>query len=128
MPGRGDILAAPMAFRVLYDYARRAHLDFFRHHPSPFYSLTFEVDATAYVGVAGLRALAAEPAGTLTVAFGPDRARCLVEEIHPVRELSLVRLAHVDPLEPRQVVSHDVDDALSAGHLIRIRRHGALTE
>ena len=35
-----------MASRVLHDYARRAHLDFFRHHPSPFYSLTFELDAS----------------------------------------------------------------------------------
>src|SRR6476659_4537844 len=34
-----------MAFRVLRDYARRQHLEFFRH-ASPFYSLTFELDAT----------------------------------------------------------------------------------
>ncbi len=32
--------------RVLYDYPRRAHLDFFRRNPNPFYSLTFELDAT----------------------------------------------------------------------------------
>jgi chloramphenicol O-acetyltransferase type A len=35
-----------MAPRVLHDYARRAHLEFYRRHPSPFYSLTFELDAT----------------------------------------------------------------------------------
>jgi chloramphenicol O-acetyltransferase type A len=35
-----------VAFRVLDDYARRAHLEFYRRHPSPFYSLTFELDAT----------------------------------------------------------------------------------
>jgi chloramphenicol O-acetyltransferase type A len=35
-----------MAFRVLHDYPRRAHLDFFRRYPNPFYSLTFELDAT----------------------------------------------------------------------------------
>lgn len=35
-----------MAFRVLADYPRRAHLGFFRQHPSPFYSLTFTLDAT----------------------------------------------------------------------------------
>lgn len=35
-----------MSFRILADYPRRAHLEFFRRHPSPFYSLTFELDAT----------------------------------------------------------------------------------
>jgi len=35
-----------MSFRVLSDYPRRAHLDFFRRHPNPFYSFTFELDAT----------------------------------------------------------------------------------
>jgi chloramphenicol O-acetyltransferase type A len=35
-----------MSFRVLADYPRRAHLEFFRRHPSPFYSLTFDLDAT----------------------------------------------------------------------------------
>ncbi len=35
-----------MSYRVLADYPRRAHLDFFRRHQSPFYSLTFELDAT----------------------------------------------------------------------------------
>ena len=35
-----------MGVRVLHEYARRAHLEFYRRHPSPFYSLTFELDAT----------------------------------------------------------------------------------
>ena len=35
-----------MSFRVLADYPRRAHLEFFRANPNPFYSLTFELDAT----------------------------------------------------------------------------------
>jgi chloramphenicol O-acetyltransferase type A len=35
-----------MGFRVLHDYPRRAHLEHFRRYPSPFYSVTFELDAT----------------------------------------------------------------------------------
>jgi chloramphenicol O-acetyltransferase type A len=35
-----------MGFRVLDDYPRRPHLDFFLRNPSPFYSATFELDAT----------------------------------------------------------------------------------
>jgi chloramphenicol O-acetyltransferase type A len=35
-----------MAFRVLSHYPRRPHLEFYRHYPNPFYSLTFELDAT----------------------------------------------------------------------------------
>ena len=35
-----------MSRRVLAHYPRRAHLDFFRRHPNPFYSMTFELDAT----------------------------------------------------------------------------------
>jgi len=35
-----------MSFRVLSDYPRRPHLEFFRRHANPFYSLTFELDAT----------------------------------------------------------------------------------
>lgn len=31
---------------VLTDYPRRAHFEFYRSHPSPFYSVTFELDAT----------------------------------------------------------------------------------
>ena len=34
-----------MTFRVLTDYKRRAHLEFYRANPSPFYSVTFELDA-----------------------------------------------------------------------------------
>lgn len=36
-----------MPHRVLTDYPRRAHLEFFRRNPNPFYGLTFELDATA---------------------------------------------------------------------------------
>ena len=35
-----------MGFRVLEDYPRRPHLEFFRRNPHPFYSVTFELDAT----------------------------------------------------------------------------------
>ena len=34
-----------MAFRVLDPYARRAHLEFYRANPVPFYAITFELDA-----------------------------------------------------------------------------------
>ena len=36
-----------MPATVLVDYPRRAHLEFYRRYPSPFYSVTFELDATA---------------------------------------------------------------------------------
>jgi len=39
-----------MSFRVLADYPRRAHLEFFRGRANPFYSLTFELDATQVRG------------------------------------------------------------------------------
>ena len=35
-----------MAYRVLADYPRRPHLEFYRHYPNPFYSVSFELDAT----------------------------------------------------------------------------------
>jgi chloramphenicol O-acetyltransferase type A len=35
-----------MAYRALHDYPRRAHLELFRRRANPFYSLTFELDAT----------------------------------------------------------------------------------
>lgn len=35
-----------MTFRVLTDYPRRAHFEFFRRNANPFYHLTFELDAT----------------------------------------------------------------------------------
>jgi chloramphenicol O-acetyltransferase type A len=34
------------SFRVLADYPRRTHLEFFRRNANPFYHLTFELDAT----------------------------------------------------------------------------------
>lgn len=34
------------AYRILDEYPRRPHLDFFRGNPNPFYALTFELDAT----------------------------------------------------------------------------------
>jgi chloramphenicol O-acetyltransferase type A len=36
-----------MSHRILTDYPRRAHLEFFRRNANPFYGLTFELDATA---------------------------------------------------------------------------------
>ena len=35
-----------MAFKILESYPRRAHLDFYRGNPSPFYAVTFDLDAT----------------------------------------------------------------------------------
>ena len=35
-----------MGSRVLTDYPRRAHLEFYRDNPSPFYALTFELEAS----------------------------------------------------------------------------------
>jgi chloramphenicol O-acetyltransferase type A len=34
-----------MAHQVLRDWPRRPHLEFYRRHPSPFYTVTFELDA-----------------------------------------------------------------------------------
>ncbi len=39
-------MAFPLSYSVLTDYPRRAHFDFYRAHPSPFYSVTFELDAS----------------------------------------------------------------------------------
>jgi chloramphenicol O-acetyltransferase type A len=36
-----------MSHRVLTDYPRRPHLDFYRRHPSPFYAISFDLDASA---------------------------------------------------------------------------------
>lgn len=46
--GRGApaVFSAAMSFRVLDPYPRRPHLEFFRRLPNPFYSFTFELDAT----------------------------------------------------------------------------------
>ncbi|MEO8195841.1 MAG: CatA-like O-acetyltransferase [Thermoanaerobaculia bacterium] len=35
-----------MSYSLLSDYPRRPHFEFYRSHPSPFYSVTFELDAT----------------------------------------------------------------------------------
>lgn len=35
-----------MGYTVLTGYPRRAHFEFYRAHPRPFYSITFELDAT----------------------------------------------------------------------------------
>lgn len=35
-----------MGFRVLTEYPRRLHLEFYRRYPNPFYAVTFELDAT----------------------------------------------------------------------------------
>ena len=60
---RGGVERYPrlMPFLPLVDYPRRPHLELFRRNPNPFYSLTFELDATA------LRARARET-GTSTYA------------------------------------------------------------
>jgi chloramphenicol O-acetyltransferase type A len=34
-----------VSFRVLHDYPRRAHLEFYRRYPSAFYSVCFELEA-----------------------------------------------------------------------------------
>lgn len=51
------------SFRVLDPYPRRAHLEFFRRNPNPFYHLTFELDATA------VRARAREAGGSTYAAM-----------------------------------------------------------
>jgi chloramphenicol O-acetyltransferase type A len=46
-----------MPFRPLPDYPRRAHLEFYRAHPAPFYATTFELDGAplrARLAAAGL--------------------------------------------------------------------------
>lgn len=56
-----------MAYRVLTDYPRRAHLEFFRRNPSPFYGVTFELDATAVRAAA--RAASASTYAAMTWAY-----------------------------------------------------------
>ena len=51
------------SFRVLADYPRRTHLEFFRRNANPFYHLTFELDATT------LRARAREAGGSTYAAM-----------------------------------------------------------
>jgi chloramphenicol O-acetyltransferase type A len=35
-----------MSYRILDDYARRPHFEFYLRHPHPFYAVSFELDAT----------------------------------------------------------------------------------
>src|SRR5688500_18726168 len=44
-------------YRVVQDYYRQEHLDFFARYRSPFYSVTFELDATAIKAFAERRGL-----------------------------------------------------------------------
>jgi chloramphenicol O-acetyltransferase type A len=52
-----------VAFTILTDYPRRAHLEFYRANPSPFYAVTFELDA------AKIRARAREVGGSTYAAL-----------------------------------------------------------
>jgi len=52
-----------MSFRVLTDYPRRAHLEFYRANPQPFYAMTFELEA------AKVRARAREVGGSTYAAL-----------------------------------------------------------
>lgn len=52
-----------MGSRILTDYPRRAHLEFYRANPSPFYAMTFELDA------ARVRARAHEVGGSTYAAL-----------------------------------------------------------
>ncbi len=56
-----------MACRVLTDYPRRAHLEFFRRNPNPFYGITFVLDATAVRAAA--RAAAASTYAAMVWAY-----------------------------------------------------------
>jgi len=67
-----------MKVRVLDDYPRRPHLEFFRRHANPFYAATFELDATRIRARA--RALGASTYAGLIFAYhrallGPDAFR-----------------------------------------------------
>lgn len=55
------------ACRVLQDYPRRAHLEFFRRNPNPFYSVSFELEATQVLARA--RALGASSYAALIWAY-----------------------------------------------------------
>jgi chloramphenicol O-acetyltransferase type A len=55
------------ACRVLREYPRRAHLEFFRRNPNPFYSVTFELEATRVLARA--RALAASTYAALVWSY-----------------------------------------------------------
>jgi len=64
-----------MASRVLTDYPRRAHLEFYRANPSPFYAVTFELEASK------VRARAREVGGSTYAAlcWGFHRAMLKIE-------------------------------------------------
>ncbi len=64
-----------MGKTVLADYARRAHLEFYRGNPSPFYAVTFALDASK------IRARAREVGGSTYAAlcWGFHRALLKVE-------------------------------------------------
>ena len=55
------------AWRVLREYPRRAHLEFFRRNPNPFYSVSFELEATRVLARA--RALGASTYAALIWAY-----------------------------------------------------------
>ena len=74
----------------------------------------FEVDAMPYVGAAGLRALAAKPAGTLTVAFGtlsPADRRFTAEIVHAGESVGGERMSGV----AGNIVSRDGDRLVMKG-------------
>jgi len=62
-----------MAFRVLDDYPRRPHLEFYRANPSPFYAVTFELEA------ARVRERAHEAGGSVYAALCWAFHRALLE-------------------------------------------------
>jgi|CXWL01.1.fsa_nt_gi chloramphenicol O-acetyltransferase type A len=64
-----------MTARVLADYPRRPHLEFYRSNPSPFYAVTFELEA------ANIRARAREVNGSTYAAlcWGFHRALLKIE-------------------------------------------------
>lgn len=64
-----------MPQRILADYPRRAHLEFYRANPSPFYAVTFELEASR------IRARAREVGGSTYAAlcWGFHRAMLTVD-------------------------------------------------
>ncbi len=81
-------------YRVLADYPRRAHLEFFRRASNPFYTATVELDATRVR--AGARELGASTYAALVWTYhralqGIDafRTRLLGEEVVLYEELSV---------------------------------------
>jgi chloramphenicol O-acetyltransferase type A len=75
-----------MGYEVLREYGRRPHLELYRRYPSPFYSTTFELDATEVKAAA--KRLAASTYASLVWSFhrallGIDafRTRLLGEDV-----------------------------------------------